>query len=375
MATRSYVRFHDASARTREAAAAAGLFETDELAAVSAFFDGPGLMASTPLVPLKRLADSLGLADVWVKDESSRGGLNAFKIVGVTYALARLVGAGRVAHGATVVAATAGNHGRAVARAAALHGLQARIYVPAGTVEARIDALRSEGAVVRVSDGSYEQAVREAASDAAREGWLVVSDTAWPGYEEIPRWIMAGYTQIAREAYRQLPADRHPTLVLIQGGVGGLVCGASSWLAHTFGAERPYVVACEPSAAACMTETARVGEPVTIADVGATTMNGLRCAEVSPLAWRGYRDVVDAFVAIDDDWTFRAMRALAHPGPGDPVVTAGASGACGLGTLLAIASESALEPMRHHLHPRARVLVINTEGATDPALYDRVVAT
>jgi diaminopropionate ammonia-lyase len=371
MSSRSYVRSSRATPRRT-----GGLFDPPEYARVGDFWRHEGPAIDSPLVALPGLAARLGLEALYVKDESRQPDVKAFKIVGVSYAMSELEARGRLASGARVVAATAGNHGRAVARAARLRGLQSHIYVPRDTVPARIQALEREGARVRVSQGAYEQAVREAADDAARFGWEIVSDTSWPGYTEVPRWIMAGYTRIVQRAVEALPAEARPDVVIVQGGVGGLVCAVASWLSHKLGPDRPYTMACEPSAAPSLLETARAGAPVVLPSLGATTMNGLHCAEVSPLAWEGYRDAIDAYVAIDDVWAFKAMRALARPIDGDAPVEAGASGACGLGALLALLRDPALADARTlaGLDERPRVLLFNTEGATDPDLYTRIVS-
>jgi diaminopropionate ammonia-lyase len=355
----------------RPAPAPAGLFSLLEYLEVGSFQVEP-----TPLIRLKGLASRIGIADILVKDESSRLGMNAFKILGVSYAVSRLLSANRIASDSVLVCATTGNHGRAVASAAREHRLKATVYVPAGTALARIKAIEGEGAAVVKVDGDYDDAVRLAALDAARLGWTVISDTSWPGYEEIPRLIMAGYTKLMDEAESQWSPEPPPEIVLVQAGVGGLAGAVLSWLCHRYGAKRPFTIVCEPTSAACYLESARAGKAVSVRGPFNTNMAGLASGEVSSIAWPTISATADAFVTIDDEASFQAMRQLAHPGVGDPVIVAGASGACGLAVLLEILREKKLRPVREAsgLNPLSRVLVINTEGATDPELYDRVTA-
>ena len=345
-----------------------GLFEAEEYHQVTSFFRG---MPSTALRHLTAVAAKLGVGDILLKDESDRLGLNSFKILGASYAIGRLLKEGRIAKGAVLVCATEGNHGRAVARAAKENGLHAKVYMSADAAAPRIEAIAQEGAQVVTVDGNYDDAVRLAASDARSNGWTLFSDTSGPGYEEIPRLIMAGYTRLLDEAKDQWAPEAPPDVVLVQAGVGGLACAAVSWLCHRYGARRPFMIACEPTRAACLLESARVGKPVPLSGPFDTIMAGLRCGEVSQLAWPTIAAAVDAFVAIDDMQCEATMRILAHQEGGDPVVVAGASGACGLAALLAILQDERLRPLREAAgtSDRSRVFVINTEGATDPRLY------
>jgi diaminopropionate ammonia-lyase len=307
-----------------------------------------------------------------LKDESSRHGLNAFKIIGVRYAVHRL---GPDAASRGLVCATAGNHGRAVARVASEHRLACTVFLPAartvadgaheselGTRATRVAAMRDDGATVVEVDGSYEEAVRVAAAHAASTGGTVVSDTSWPGYEEIPRRIMAGYTQVFEEASSKW--DGRPDVVLVQGGVGGLVCAAVSWCAWRFGADRPRVIACEPEAAACLLESAAAGDPVTVSGPLDTIMAGLRCAEPSPAAWPAIRDGVDAFVSVPDALVIEAMDRLRHPEGRDPKVDAGPSGACGVAALFALMRSPELDATRRalRLDRTTHALAVITEG-------------
>ncbi|HEX4945793.1 MAG TPA: diaminopropionate ammonia-lyase [Blastocatellia bacterium] len=345
----------------------ASLFTTDEYAQVAAFYDNHPQITPTPLRSLPALASDLGIGALLAKDETARGGLPAFKITGVAFTIERLFATQQINSESVLVAATAGNHGRALARVARDRNLRAKIYVPFDAAPARVEAIRSEGAEIIVSSGNYDFAVRQAAEDARANGWIVVSDTSWPGYEQIPRWIKAGYSRVMMEAAQAW--TEKPDVVLVQGGVGGLVCAALSWLCWRYGNERPYFIACEPSGSDCLQAAARAGHPVTLDDPPPTLMECLRCGEASAIALPIICAAADAFVAIDDEWCARAMRML------HPTIVAGASGACGLASLLAILQDETLRPLREAsgLNATSRVLVIVTEGATDPDLYARVM--
>jgi diaminopropionate ammonia-lyase len=192
-------------------------------------------------------------------------------------------------------------------------------------------------------------------------GALVISDTSWPGYEEIPRAIMAGYTRMFAEASQQW--DVPPDLVLVQGGVGGLVCAAASWFAWRFGSSRPFLIACEPDGAACLMASAKAGRIVRLESTE-TMMAGLRCAEPSSAAWPAIHDGVDAFISVPDSLAAEAIEVLASPVGSDPAIAAGPSGACGLAALLALARDDALDPIRRAwgFGSSCRVLAVVTEG-------------
>lgn len=344
-----------------------GLFSEGEYLAVDRFYDSQPTLQPTPLLDYSRLAESLEIGALMVKDETARFGLPAFKTLGARYAMERL---GRHALRAGVVCATAGNHGRAVARAAADMAVKCTVFVPAisgeagvderRVREARIAGMHADNAHVIDVAGTYEEAVEMAAARARTDGSMVVSDTGWPGYEEIPRDIMAGYTRLVTEASQQWSAP--PDVVLVQGGVGGLVCAAASWFAFTSGPTRPYLIACEPDRAACLLESARAGAPIQLGSVR-TSMAGLRCATPSPAAWPAIRDGVDAFVTIPDSFAWQAIERLSAR-TGDPCIEAGPSGACGIGALLALKSDPALRLVYDAcgLGRSTRVLAVVTEG-------------
>jgi diaminopropionate ammonia-lyase len=335
--------------------------------------------APTPLHALPGLAAELGLGDVRVKDEGQRLGLRAFKGLGASYAIHRFLrerGGGRAW---TFAAATAGNHGRAVAWTARTLGHRAVIYVPGHTVPARIAALRGEGAEVVVVDGSYDEALRRMAADSAAHGWQVISDTAYPGYGEIPGWIMEGYTTLFAEAAQQLEAagQPDPDVVLLQAGVGGLAWAGAAFFVRRAGGRRPRLVVVEPTEADCLRESIASPDGGMRETRGRlrTIMAGLNAGTPSAAAWPLLRAAVDAFVAVDDGYAEAAMRRLAAGRGGEPRVVAGESGAGGLAGLLALCREPGLAAARRSLGlgPGARVLSVVSEGATDPDNWQKIV--
>jgi diaminopropionate ammonia-lyase len=346
--------------------------------------------AETPLVALPGLARRLGVAALHLKDEGHRLGLGSFKALGGAYAVIRLAveAASRklglpvdladwrgpevaeAAAGLTVACATDGNHGRSVAQGAQLVGARCVVFVHAGVSEARCQAIARFGArLVRV-EGSYDDSVAEAARQAEAQGWTVVSDTAWPGYERIPLLVMQGYTALLAEALRRLPAP--PTHAFIQAGVGGIAAAAAAFFAEVLGSRRPCLVVVDPARAACLYESARAGRPVKVPHGAPTVMAMLECHEPSLVAWRILARAADAFMTVEDEEAVAAMNRLARPLDGDPAVVAGESGGAGLSGLIQVAGHPALREALG-LGDDARVLVVNTEGATDSALYQRLV--
>jgi len=249
-----------------------------------------------------------------------------------------------------------------VARAAATRGLRAIVYMRESVSPERVAAIRAEGAEVVLVNGTYDDAVKRMADAASRAGWTIVSDTAWPGYEAIPRDIMLGYTWIMTEAEGAWAPGRPPAVVVVQAGVGGLAGAVASWLCSRFGAERPYLICAEPLEAACVLASIEAGEPRSIA-VGRTEMGGLRSGQMSSISWTSLRSTVDACIAIDDGSVTQTIDRLAKPLDHDPVISAGPSGACGLAALLAWMNDAPCAASRRAagLTPDARALVINTE--------------
>ena len=346
--------------------------------------------APTPLHALDRLAREIGIGALHVKDEGHRLGLGSFKALGGAYALMKLVQEeaarqlGRpvpaaellspairpVAGGMTFACATDGNHGRSVAQGAQLMGARAVIFVHSGVSDGRIAAIARYGAEIRRVQGNYDDSVAEAARVAEREGWTILSDTSWPGYEHIPGLVMQGYTMLVREALEQM--GQAPSHVFLQAGVGGFAAGVAGHLAMLLGKERPHITVVDPARAACLYERAKAGRVVKVAESEPTIMAMLECYEPSLIAFRVLERVADGFMTVEEDVAPEVMRRLATPLPGDPPVVSGESGGAGLAGLLAVLRQPDLAA-RIGLNGHARVLVINTEGATDPALYQSIV--
>ena len=345
--------------------------------------------AATPLQDAPALAAANGVERVWVKDESSRLGLPAFKLLGASWAAYRAVIArlGRdpepwasldelcqtlaPLRPLTLATATDGNPGRAVARMAALLGLDADVYVPKGTATARFAAIESEGARVTVVDGDYDRAVASAAATAG-DRCLPIQDVGWPGYEQVPAWVVEGYATIFWEVDDQLAArgEEGPDVVVVPVGVGGLAAAAvRHW--HRRGRRRPpCLLGVEPLAAACVLRSLRAGRIVTVPGPHDSIMAGLNCGTPSLVAWPLLRAGLDAVVAVADERARQAMRDLAEAG-----VVAGETGAASLAGLAeATGGRQAGELQRVlGLGPHARVLLLCTEGATDPEAYRRIV--
>ncbi len=345
----------------------------EEMDRASRFFHAIPRYSPTPLVALPALARELGVAEIYVKDESARLGLNSFKALGVSYAIARLLEEGSIhpekARGSahTLVCASAGNHGRAVAHFARANGFFARVYVGEAVSEAARRRIENEGAEVIVVGGDYDASVAAAVQAAEENGWTLVSDHAWPGYEKIPRYIMAGYTMLFEEAAQQLSSSEFlssgvPTVVIVQTGVGGLLGAAISWFLEHGGETRAAIISAEPIAAPCMQESLRAGSEVNI-ETSPTIMTGLKCGTVSSIVWPMAQRAVDACIAISDDAAVRAVETLAHPAGSDVAISAGPSGACGVAALMAAARDEDLRPVREKFFgAQSRVLIINSEG-------------
>lgn len=340
--------------------------------------------AASPLVPAPEQAELLGVGELWIKDESSRLGLPAFKILGASWATYRalykhiggfaawdslddLKAQLRPYAPLTLAAATDGNHGRAVARMARLLGLEARIYLPAGSSAARVEAIRDEGASTTVIDGSYDDAVLLAAGQAS-ERCLVIADTAWEGYEQVPVWTSEGYMTILAEIDEAV-AGATPDLVLVPIGVGGLAAAVVSHYRAPGRGKQPVIVGVEPTTADCMLRSVEAGVPVGVPGPHPSIMAGLNCGEPSPTAWPIVSAGTDAFIALDDGRAREGMRLLARTG-----LVAGETGAAALGGLIELMGKGRAgvrQVLGIDAHTTA--LVIMTEGATDPAAYAEIV--
>ncbi|UGS35403.1 pyridoxal-phosphate dependent enzyme [Capillimicrobium parvum] len=316
--------------------------------------------APSPLVDAPQLAGEWGVGRVLLKFERERFGLPAFKFLGASWAARRLLGEPPYDPDLELVAATDGNHGRAVARVARLAGLGATILVPAGTAAARIDAIAGEGARVEVVDGTYDDAVRRSATLASPRR-LVLSDTSWPGYEDVPRWVIEGYATIFREVDEQTGGAR-VDLAVIPIGVGALAAAAVRHLGA--GATLAGV---EPESAACVLESIAAGKIVEVPGPHTSIMAGLNAGLPSLVAWPAMRDGFDVLCAVTDDVAEAGMRRLAALGLEAGEVSGGTAGATGA----LLADPGARAALR--AGPETSVLLVLTEGVTDPANYARIV--
>lgn len=375
---------------TPGAAAEEVLTRADFARAIAEITQWPGY-APTPLHRLGDLACELGLAAVLYKDEGPRFGLGSFKALGGAYAgacvlqreLSRRLGrevaleeirSGKLAGEAakiTLASATDGNHGRSLSWGARMFGAPCRIYVHRDVSQGRIDAMRGLGATVVVVDGDYDDSVRTAREESEANGWFVVSDTSWEGYTQPPRDVMAGYGVMTNEVTGAM--ETPPTHVFLQGGVGGLAASVTAALRQTWGKAGPRVVIVEPDLAACLYESAKAGRATPVAIAEETVMAGLSCGEPSTLAWKILSEEASDFVTIPDESVAPTMRRLARPEGADPVIKAGESAVAGLAAVIAAAGDEGLRAALG-LDTGSVVLVIGSEGVTDAAIYDRIMA-
>jgi len=349
----------------------------------------------TPLVSLQKLAQNLQVKGIYVKDESYRFGLNAFKVLGGSYAIGNYI-AGKLSKNidempyqtmvseavrkelgeVTFVSATDGNHGRGVAWTANKLKQKSVIYMPKGSAEERLKNIKAEGAEASITELNYDDAVRLADRHGKERGWVLVQDTSWEGYEDIPTWIMQGYMTMAYEAYQQLQEVK-PTHIFLQAGVGSMAGGVQGFFASVFGEERPLTTIVEPDKAACIFQTAKARDgkihPVT-GDMD-TIMAGLACGEPATVGWEVLADYSDNFVSCPDYVAAQGMRVLGNPLPGDTKVIAGESGAAGFGLVYEILTNPELTWMKQELklNEESVILFFNTEGDTDKENYQKIV--
>ncbi|MBP3411645.1 MAG: diaminopropionate ammonia-lyase [Oscillospiraceae bacterium] len=352
----------------------------------------------TPLAALPNLSQLLGVGGIYVKDESLRLHMSSFKVMGGSYAVYRLVKQllgkededlsyeyllSKECHDAlgdvVFCSATDGNHGRGLAWACQKLNHPCKIYVHSETSQPRIDAIKRFGAEVTVVQGNYDDAVRQAAADAEKNGWYVVSDTSWEGYEEIPTWIMQGYTSILLEAQEQFSGMGivKPTHVIVQAGVGALAAAVVGFYSALFPNDPPLFIVAEPDQAACIYESIAAGDGKchTVEGDLATIMAGLACGEPSPIAFDILKNNADIFIQAPDNVAARGMRILGCPLHGDPIVISGESGALPLGTLFALCTDEIDEELKNvlKLDENSQIFMINTEGNTDPIEFRRIL--
>jgi len=351
----------------------------------------------TELISLKGLAQYWGVGDIFMKDESTRFDLKAFKVLGGSYAVARLIcrelgirledtdynhlvsdDFRRRINDMTLTTATDGNHGRGIAWAAQQLGIKAVIYMPKGAAQSRIDNICSHGATVEVTDLNYDDAVRLANSMAAKHGWHMMQDTAWDGYEEIPLWIMQGYMTMCKEALEQMiERGVESTHVFVQAGVGALASAVVACISNKYRHNPPRFIIMEPYNVACVFATAAAGDGK-LHSVGGdheTIMAGLACGEVNSIGWPILRDRPSCYVCCDNYVAANGIRILANPIGGDSPIESGESGSVGIGLLDLLANHSAFKEIKETLDigPDSKLLFFNTEGATDPVNYREIL--
>ncbi|WP_058484976.1 diaminopropionate ammonia-lyase [Defluviitalea phaphyphila] len=354
---------------------------------------------ATPLIRLKKMAEYLGIGELLVKDESYRFGLNAFKVLGSSFAIGKYISKeigkdilevdynfltsqklkdefGQV----TFFTATDGNHGRGVAWAANKLGQKSVVRMPKGTVKARLENIKKENAEVSIEDLNYDDCVRLVAKEAkmSKRG-VVIQDTAWEGYEEIPGWIMQGYGTMAKEAYEQMKEleINRPSHIFIQAGVGSLAGAVVGYFANLFYDDPPIFIVMEAQAADCLYQSAikADGEIHTVKGDLSTIMAGLACGEPNTISWDILRNHVDLFVSCPDWVAAKGMRMLGAPLKGDKQIISGESGAIGMGLISTIMSDEKYLSFRKEakLNKDSKVLIFSTEGDTDPVNYRNVV--
>ncbi len=353
---------------------------------------------ATPLAKLDNIAKNIGLGGVYVKDESYRFGLNAFKVLGGSFAMAKYLASklgedisqlgfdrltsdeikGKLGD-VTFYTATDGNHGRGVAWTANRLKQKSVVYMPFGSSETRLENIRKEGAEASITDMNYDDAVRLAAKNAAETNGVVVQDTAWEGYEEIPTWIMQGYGTMALEAVEQLKGygvDR-PTHIFLQAGVGSMAGAVQGVFASMYGKDCPITVIAESDLADCIYKSAlaKDGKPRFVGGTMQTIMAGLACGEPNTIGWEILRNYSSAFLSCPDWSAANGMRILGNPLEGDDFVKSGESGAVTMGVLYEIMTSDEYKELRKELKldENSRVLLFSTEGDTDPKKYRDIV--
>lgn len=370
-------------------------FGPESAAKARAFHSSFPEYQATPLVNLKELAQSLGVASIHVKDESYRFGLNAFKVLGGSYTIGNYI-AGMLGLDIselpydrlvseeirektgelTFVTATDGNHGRGVAWTANRLGQKSVVYMPKGSALERLENIRKLGADASITEFNYDDAVRFAKKGADEHGWVMVQDTAWQGYEEIPGWIMEGYTTMALEATEQLQGEK-PTHVFLQAGVGAMSGAVTGYFSALYGKDRPVITIVEPNKADCLYRTALAndGQLHFVTDDMQTIMAGLACGEPCTIGWEVLRDHADNFISMPDYVAAEGMRIMGNPLPGDPRIISGESGAATLGLVAEIMRNSSMAKIRKalKLDEHSRILCFSTEGDTDKENYRRIV--
>ena len=330
---------------------------------------------STPLILLPRLAKSMGIKELYIKDESRRFRQNTFKTLGASFAIHKYLDANPGKH--IFCTATDGNHGRSVAWAAKMNKQKAVIFVPADTAISRIKNIKKQRGKVIVVDGDYDAAVARARDEAEGNGYVLMQDMSWEGYTEIPTFITTGYKTMMMELEELIHAPREPLIdfVFLQCGVGTWASSVVAYYRNRYPKNMPMIVAVEPLNSDSLLESIRQDRVSKTKGSQQTLMSGLNCGTPSHLAWKILKDGVDLFLAIPDDYAIKAMQNLYFPFRNDTQIFAGESGAAGLGGLTALVYEESLEEVKKKigLNRQSRVLIFNTEGVTDPDSFEELI--
>lgn len=372
-------------------------FVEEELRKVRRFLRTVPNCNPSPLISLSTLANHLNVKGIYIKDECNRGTLKSFKILGATYAISKYICTqlnidinnmnfydlkngdikskiGKL----TFTTCSDGNHGRAVAWAANELGFKSIIYLNKGTSEERVEAIRSLGAEAVVTELNYDDTVRYANEKAIENGWILIQDTSFRGYEEIPLWIMQGYATMAFEALEQVKnLDKNITHILLQAGVGAMAGGALGCISNYYNGNHPKTIIVEPHNAACMFKSACINsiEPQRVTGELQSIMAGLACGEPVKEGWQILRNSAYAFLSCSDEVSARAMRILGNPLPGDRRIISGESGAVTLGAIYTLMESLPYEKIREELgiDKNSEILLFSTEGDTAPKNYYDIV--
>ena len=349
----------------------------------------------TPLVNLANLANELGVKSFYVKDESYRFGLNAFKSLGGSFCLGKYIAErldcdiseltyakitspeiksklGEI----TFVTATDGNHGRGIGWAANRLGHKAVVYMPSGTVAERLNNILKLGADASITEFNYDNTVRFAAESAKKFDWVLVQDTSWPGYEKIPGWIMQGYLTMALEAVNQLEGVV-PTHIFLQAGVGSMAGALAAFFADYYRERKPIITIVEPNKADCIYRTARAddGKLHTVKGSMNTIMAGLACGEPCTIAWEMLRRYAEVYISMPDYVAAKGMRILGNPSGDDRRIISGESGASTSGFVCELMQNESLDYLREliKIDSDSKILCFSTEGDTDRKNYYNIV--
>ena len=329
----------------------------------------------TPLVHLPDLSKKYNVGNIYLKDESFRFGLNAFKGLGASYAINETLK--KKPHTTTFCTATDGNHGRAVAWSSKYFSKKAMVFVPKDTTNQRIEAIRKEGAIVEQVNGNYDETCAYAVKMSIKNGWELIQDTAWVDYEEIPAQIMAGYLTLFQELEDSLHSQKQSKIdiVFLQAGVGSFAGAGIAYYLERYGINRPKIVIVEPKEADAILSSFKKGEITTSQGNSKTIMAGLNCGTPSLGAWDLLKNGADVSIKIDDEYSKQAIRELYFPNGSDKKIISGESGVGGLAGFIAIMTEDEFKPLQKRLdiNSNTNILFISTEGATDINMFNHIL--